>query len=145
MVVSLFADKNLVIALDLSFNGHIANVYRKAFIQLKTMLNYFCFWCWNRINALITSRLDYCNVLLSGCPVGSINKLQLVQEASRNMITSAQYYHLYIGYQCGFVWVLNFCKLLTEPWSAQLRITYAVFYSVIIHHSHYSCKILVCW
>lgn len=39
-LVSFFADKNLGIMLDLSFNGHIANVYRKAFIHLKTKLYY---------------------------------------------------------------------------------------------------------
>ncbi len=29
--------------------------------------------------AFMTSRLDYCNALLGGCPASSINKLQIVQ------------------------------------------------------------------
>ncbi len=31
------------------------------------------------IHAFMTSTLDYSNALLSGCPAGSINKLQLVK------------------------------------------------------------------
>ncbi len=31
------------------------------------------------IHAFMTSRLDYCNALLGGCPASSINKLQVVQ------------------------------------------------------------------
>ncbi len=34
------------------------------------------------IHAFMTSRLDYCNALLGGCPASSINKLQIVQNAA---------------------------------------------------------------
>ncbi len=31
------------------------------------------------VHAFMTSRLDYCNALLGGCPASSINTLQIVQ------------------------------------------------------------------
>ncbi len=34
-------------------------------------------------HAFMTSRLDYCNALLGGCPASSINKLQIVLTRSR--------------------------------------------------------------
>ncbi len=40
------------------------------------------------IHAFMTSRLDYCNVLLGGCSVRLINKLQLVQNAAARVHTT---------------------------------------------------------
>ncbi len=39
------------------------------------------------IHAFMTSRLDYCNVLLGGCSACLINKLQLVQNAAACVLT----------------------------------------------------------
>ncbi len=39
------------------------------------------------VNAFMTSRLDYCNALLGGCPASSINKLQIVQNAAARVLT----------------------------------------------------------
>jgi len=39
------------------------------------------------IHAFMTSRLHYCDALLGGCPAGSINKLQLVQNAAASFLT----------------------------------------------------------
>ncbi len=39
------------------------------------------------VHAFMTSRLDYCNALLSGCPASSINKLQIVQNAAAGVLT----------------------------------------------------------
>ena len=40
----------------------------------------------------MTSRLDYCNALLAGCPASSINKLQLVQNAAARVLTRSRKY-----------------------------------------------------
>ncbi len=44
------------------------------------------------VHAFMTSRLDYCNALLSGCPASSINKLQIVQNAAARVLTRSRKY-----------------------------------------------------
>ena len=39
------------------------------------------------VHAFVTSRLDYCNALLSGCPNKSLNRLQVVQNAVARILT----------------------------------------------------------
>ncbi len=39
------------------------------------------------VHAFMTSRLDYCNALLGGCPASSINKLQIVQNNVARVLT----------------------------------------------------------
>ncbi len=41
---------------------------------------------------LLTSRLDYCNALLAGCPASSINKLQVVQNVVARVLTRSRKY-----------------------------------------------------
>ncbi len=42
------------------------------------------------VHAFMTSRLDYCNALLAGCPASSINKL--VQNATSRVLTRSRKY-----------------------------------------------------
>ncbi|KAI5612499.1 hypothetical protein C0J50_1167, partial [Silurus asotus] len=44
------------------------------------------------VQALMTSRIDYCNALLNGCPASLINKLQLVQNAAARVLTRLRKY-----------------------------------------------------
>ncbi len=62
------------------------------------------------VHAFMTSRLDYCNALLGGCPASSINKLQIVQNAAARVLTRTRkydhitpIYRLYTGYLLSFV------------------------------------------
>ncbi|KAI5611640.1 hypothetical protein C0J50_1281, partial [Silurus asotus] len=44
------------------------------------------------VYAFMTSRLDYCNALLGGCPALLINKLQFVQNAAARVLTRSRKY-----------------------------------------------------
>ncbi len=44
------------------------------------------------VHAFMTSRLDYCNAVLGGCPASSINKLQVVQNAAARVLTRSRKY-----------------------------------------------------
>ncbi len=44
------------------------------------------------VHAFMTSRLDYCNALLGGCPVSSINKLDIVHNAAARVLTRSRKY-----------------------------------------------------
>lgn len=76
---------------DLSFTSHIKNVSRTAFFHLRNIAkirNFLSFTDAERIiHAFVTSRLDYCNSLLSGCPNSSVRILQLVQNAAARLLT----------------------------------------------------------
>ncbi|KAI5630481.1 hypothetical protein C0J50_7643, partial [Silurus asotus] len=44
------------------------------------------------VHAFMTSRINYCNALLGGCPASLINKLQLVQNAAARVLTRSRKY-----------------------------------------------------
>ena len=76
---------------DLSFDSHIKSVSRTAFFHLRNIAkirNFLSFKDAEKIiHAFVTSRLEYCNSLLSGCPSSSIRTLQLVQNAAARLLT----------------------------------------------------------
>ncbi len=52
------------------------------------------------VHVFMTSRLDYCNALLGGCPTSSINKLQIVHNAAaKALIRSRKYDHIILMVQ----------------------------------------------
>ncbi|KAI2655645.1 RNA-directed DNA polymerase from mobile element jockey [Labeo rohita] len=93
--------KSLGVILDsnLSFENHISHVTKTAFFHLRNIAKLRNMLpvsdAEKLVHAFMTSRLDYCNALLGGCPASSINKLQIVQNAAARVLTrSGKYDHI---------------------------------------------------
>ncbi len=90
--------QNLGVILDsnLSFENHISNVTKTAFFHLRNIAKLRNMLpvsdAEKLVHAFMTSRLDYCNALLGGCPASSINKLQVVQNAAARVLTRSRKY-----------------------------------------------------
>ncbi len=92
--------KNLGVVLDsnVSFEKHISHVTKTAFFHLRNIAKQQNMLSVSDaeklVHAFMTSRLDYCNALLGGCPASSINKLQIVQNAAARVLTRSRKYDL---------------------------------------------------
>ncbi|XP_071350987.1 uncharacterized protein [Trachinotus anak] len=79
---------------DLSFTSHIKQVSRTAFFHLRNIAKIRPILCLKDaeklVHAFVTSRLDYCNSLLSGCPKNSVKSLQLIQNAAARVLTGTR-------------------------------------------------------
>ncbi|KAJ8376767.1 hypothetical protein SKAU_G00073470 [Synaphobranchus kaupii] len=93
---SAVKDLGVTIDPDLTFSAHIKNISRVAFFQLRNIAKIRHFLsigdAEKLIHAFVTSRLDYCNALLSGCPKSLLNNLQLVQNAAARILTRTKKY-----------------------------------------------------
>ncbi|XP_033932863.2 uncharacterized protein [Pseudochaenichthys georgianus] len=76
---------------DLSFNTHIKSISRTAYFHLRNIAKIRHILPQNDaeklVHAFVTSRLDYCNSLLSGSTKKSIKSLQLIQNAAARVLT----------------------------------------------------------
>ncbi len=85
--------KNLGVILetDLSFSSHVKAVTKSAYYHLKNIARIRCFVSSQDleklVHAFITSRVDYCNGLLTGLPKKTIRQLQLIQNAATRILT----------------------------------------------------------
>lgn len=93
--------KNLGVVFDqtLSFDLHIKQVTKVEFFHLRRIAKIRPLLSLNDaevlVHSFVTSRLDYCNALLSGLPKKSFRGLQLVQNAAaRILIGSSRYDHI---------------------------------------------------
>uniref|UniRef100_A0A3B3CPF8 Reverse transcriptase domain-containing protein n=1 Tax=Oryzias melastigma TaxID=30732 RepID=A0A3B3CPF8_ORYME len=85
--------RNLGVILDsdLSFEQHTNQVTRTAFYHLRNIARVRPFLSRASaeilIHAFITSRIDYCNALLSGVKKTTLNRVQLVQNSAARLLT----------------------------------------------------------
>jgi hypothetical protein len=89
-------DLGVILDCNLSFEKHISYVTKTAFFHLRNIAKLRNMLSVSDaeklVHAFMTSRLDYCNALLAGCPASSINKLQLVQNAAARVLTRSRKY-----------------------------------------------------
>ncbi len=84
--------RNLGVVIDdkLNFSDHITKTARScrfALYNIKKIRPFFSEHATQLlVQALVLSRLDYCNALLSGLPASSIKPLQLIEKAAEKLI-----------------------------------------------------------
>ncbi len=83
----------VILETDLSFSSHVKAVTKSAYYHLKNIARIRCFVSSQDleklVHAFITSRVDYCNVLL---PKKTIRELQLIQNAAARILTRTRKY-----------------------------------------------------
>ena len=95
-VASKASVKNLGVTFDqdMSFHSHIKQTSKIAFFHLRNIAKVRRILSQSDaeklVHAFVTSRLDYCNSILAGCPSTSLNSLQLVQNAAARVLTGAR-------------------------------------------------------
>ena len=88
--------RNLGVILDsdLNFETHIKNIIKTSFYHLRNIAKVQPFLAQadneRLMHAFITSRLDYCNSLLSGLPKKAISQLQTIQNAAARVLTKTR-------------------------------------------------------
>ncbi|KAK2915631.1 hypothetical protein Q8A73_006225 [Channa argus] len=92
VIVPTNSAKNLGVIIDdqLSFKDHISSVSRAcrfALYNIRKIRPHITEYTTQLIvQALVTSRLDYCNALLMGLPISTIKPLQMIQNAAARLI-----------------------------------------------------------
>ncbi|KAF7688404.1 hypothetical protein HF521_013211, partial [Silurus meridionalis] len=93
---STVKDLGVILDSNLFFKNHINQVTKTAFFHLRNiskLRNMLSISDAEKlVHAFMTSRIDYCNALLGGCPASLINKLQLVQNAAARVLTRSRKY-----------------------------------------------------
>ncbi len=81
----------VILETDLSFSNHVKAVTKSAYYHLKNIARIRCFVSSQDleklVHAFITSRVDYCNGLLTGLPKKTIRQLQLIQNTAARILT----------------------------------------------------------
>ncbi len=86
----------VIIDQDLSLNSHVKHITKTSFFHLRNIAKVRNFLpledAEKLIHAFVTSRLDYCNALFSGCSNTCIKNLQLIQNAAARTLTRTKKY-----------------------------------------------------
>uniref|UniRef100_A0A8C7XUV8 Reverse transcriptase domain-containing protein n=1 Tax=Oryzias sinensis TaxID=183150 RepID=A0A8C7XUV8_9TELE len=81
----------VILDADLSFDQHVNQLTKSAFYHLRNIARVRPFLSRASaeilIHAFITSRIDYCNALLSGVKKATLNRVQLVQNSAARLLT----------------------------------------------------------
>jgi hypothetical protein len=93
--VSEVRDLGVILDATLSMESHVNSVVRGCRHQLRSISkirrNLTRDSCQSLISALVFSKLDYANSLLTKLPKSQVHKLQLVQNAAARLLTGARY------------------------------------------------------
>ncbi len=121
--------KHLGVVLDrnISFENYISHVTKTAFFHLRNIAKLRNMLSVSDaeklVHAFMTSRLEYCNALLGGCPASSINKLHIVQNAVARVLTrSRKYDHITPILQSPHWLPIKFCISYKIEYLEKLRI-----------------------
>ena len=89
-------DLGVILDSDLNFNSHIKTVISSAYYHLKNIARVRGMMSKKDletlIHAFVSSRLDYCNGLLTGLSKKSLHQLQLIQNAAARVLTKTRKY-----------------------------------------------------
>ncbi len=103
--------QGVILDSSLSFKNLISLVTKTAFFHLAKLLSMLTISDAEKpCHAFMTSRLDYCNALLGGCPASSIKKLQTVQHTAASVLTRSRKYDHITPVLQSLHWLpINFC------------------------------------
>jgi hypothetical protein len=86
-----------IVSYDMSLDKHISTICRSAYFEIhriSSIRKYLSVQVTNTLAcAFILSKLDYCNVLLAGCPLYLIHKLQKLQNSAARLVLKAKKRH----------------------------------------------------
>ena len=88
---AVIKDLGVTLDSDLAFDAHIKNISKVAFYYLRNISKIRKIMSLHNaeilVHAFVTSILDYCNALLSGCANSTLKGLQLIQNAAARILT----------------------------------------------------------